>query len=150
MAERFEIDADALRAFLAERAGRDTTRLTLPEVIAAWSGSGDHFEAASTEVLLAELAYLIGVSPALFPRPDDFFPHTLRGIVGSYHGHGSRFFLVLSSGDGPGICVEADELTETAADPELRGPAMFEALCARLVEQANALIAPARAAAAAI
>lgn len=148
MTDSFELNSRSLASFLSSLELEGSPALPAQAFIAAWSDATSFLQASST-VLLAQLTYLLGISPHV-ARPEDFPAHALLGISGTFHGDRDMFFVALSSDTGPYACTEDSSTLDLLEDPSApQGCRLIELLSEALLDRANRLIPSARAAAAA-
>ncbi len=145
MTDSFELDMRGLRTYLESLGLEDAPQLPVQAAIAVWSDE-ERFLSANLTVVLAQLTYLLGISPHV-ARPDDFPAHSLLGLSGTFHGDRDMFFILLSSAGGPYSCSE-DSATldrlQVSSDPQ--GFRLVELLSEAILGRANRLIPSARAA----
>lgn len=148
MSDSFELNSRSLASFLRSLELEGSPALPAQAFIAAWSDDNSFLQASST-VLLAQLTYLLGISPHV-ARPEDFPAHALLGISGTFHGDREMFFVALSSNAGPYACAEDSSTLDLLEDPSApQGFRLIELLSEAILDRANRLIPSARAAAAA-
>jgi hypothetical protein len=148
MSDSFELDQPGLASFLGSLDLEDGQTPPVRTLIAAWSDDNSFLRASPT-VLLAQLTYLLGISPHV-TRPEDFPAHSLLGISGTFHGDREMFFVALSSASGPYACIEDSAVLDLLEDRSApQGPRLIQLLAEAMLDHANQLIPSARAAAAA-